>query len=152
MVSYSPLSLPSKYFPVCYSSVIPSPSAIQVSADNLTIGGVSIFFKNNLKCIWTQLMQFCTELDIECCAVQIQVDMGSIKKNAAISNTCNSGTQTMQFLAAQTWEELDVIPEPALSWAGDWDDKLFECELLAASGVKMAFCYLKVASLKYLYC
>lgn len=56
------------------------------------------------------------------CAVQI--DTGSNKKNAGISNTCNRRTKTVQFLAAQTWEELDVILDTAISWAGDWDSKL----------------------------
>jgi hypothetical protein len=47
-----------------------------------------------------------------------------------------------QFLAAQTWEELHGLPEPALSWAGDWDYELGG-KSLAKSSVNSGFLFLE---------
>jgi hypothetical protein len=45
---------------------------------NLTRGGVSIFVKNNLKFSQIELMQFCKEQDIKCCAVQLDTKLSKL--------------------------------------------------------------------------
>jgi hypothetical protein len=96
------------------------PDILQVKLDNSTLGAsveknltrgrASIFVENNLRFSQIELMQFCKEQDIECCAVQLDTKLSKLcllakkTENIRVKQERRSLYKKKQFLNMQLFK------------------------------------------------